>query len=328
MKERNYSIDVLKFVCAVLVVFLHTPWVYQQSVLPFTRCAVPCFFIISGYLLFDDGEKRAERLKKNFVHVGKITLWTSLLFIVWKEVYSLLAHGTIWFTSVRSLVNWLLFNNCPFGFHLWYLFAYLYVLFIVTWINQCNQWKLLYRAVPLLLLMDLAFGKYSLLLLGWEPPVYCVRNFIFVGLPYFTIGAIIKGNRLVIKDKLSRPPIKYCVWGGIILFTFTTYLERVFLVQLDKCAVRDHYLSSTFLAICMFLLTFTFHQKKPNWLSEMGKNDTLYIYVLHPIFLTVIPILFHKIHYYGIYLYFAPFLVFLSTVLFIFSVRRVNRIVS
>ena len=48
MIERNYSIDILKFICAILVVFLHTDCVYHDYILPLTRCAVPCFFMISG----------------------------------------------------------------------------------------------------------------------------------------------------------------------------------------------------------------------------------------------------------------------------------------
>ena len=31
MIERNYSIDILKFICAILVVFLHTDCVYHAT---------------------------------------------------------------------------------------------------------------------------------------------------------------------------------------------------------------------------------------------------------------------------------------------------------
>lgn len=59
-------------------------------------------------------------------------------------------------------------------------------------INRYNLWKFLYIAVPVLLLTDLAFGTYSIVLWGWELPFYYVRNFLFVGLPYFAIGTMIK----------------------------------------------------------------------------------------------------------------------------------------
>ena len=65
MKRLN-NIDLLKFICAVLVVFLHMGTPYQQYILPLTRCAVPCFLIISGYFIFNaDDAKFQARLKKN-----------------------------------------------------------------------------------------------------------------------------------------------------------------------------------------------------------------------------------------------------------------------
>lgn len=42
--ERNHVIDLLKFTCAILVVFLHTKSAYHDALTPITRCAVPCFF--------------------------------------------------------------------------------------------------------------------------------------------------------------------------------------------------------------------------------------------------------------------------------------------
>lgn len=81
MNSRNYAIDVLKFVCAVLVVFIHTTdWVFHQEFLPVIRCAVPCFFIILGYLLFDNERRTIEmsRLKRNIGHIGGIILWSTL----------------------------------------------------------------------------------------------------------------------------------------------------------------------------------------------------------------------------------------------------------
>ena len=48
--------------------------------------------------------------------------------------------------------------------------------------------KCLVFAAPFLLMGDLILGKYSVLLLGREFPYILVRNFLFVGIPYFCIG--------------------------------------------------------------------------------------------------------------------------------------------
>ena len=52
--KRLYSFDSLKMVCAILIIFLHVYTPYQKYILPLTRCAVPCFFMISGFLIYSD----------------------------------------------------------------------------------------------------------------------------------------------------------------------------------------------------------------------------------------------------------------------------------
>ena len=62
---RNYSLDILKFLCAVVVVFLHVKTPLHGYYVPLTRFAVPCFFIISGYFLMGQNmdERYGKRLK-------------------------------------------------------------------------------------------------------------------------------------------------------------------------------------------------------------------------------------------------------------------------
>ena len=51
---RNYSLDTLKFVCAIFVIFIHTPQpeIWEIYITPLIRCAVPIFFMISGYFTY------------------------------------------------------------------------------------------------------------------------------------------------------------------------------------------------------------------------------------------------------------------------------------
>lgn len=49
---------------------------------------------------------------------------------------------------------------------------------------------------------------------------------------------------------------------------------------------RDHYISSTFLAVSLFLLFLSLKQSKVNVFSKLGEKDSLYIYILHPLFMT------------------------------------------
>lgn len=291
MKERCYSLDVLKFVCAILVVILHTNFKYHDAFLPITRCAVPCFLLISGFFLYSD-EKTAigqERLVRNIKHILHIMLWSTLLYASVKVGMSIL-HGESALPSMRQWFNFIVFNDNPFGFHLWYLGAYLYVLVIMLVVDKHRLWKPLMWATPLLLLGDLLFGKYSLLLLHHEYPYVYVRNFLFVGLPYFMIGVWIKAHR----DKfLSVSKTVYA--GGVILFSCTSVIEKAILLSLQKSPAREHYLSTTFLTICLFMFVLSFRKARASRVSLLGERDSLYIYVFHPLFLIALPMLIRRL---------------------------------
>lgn len=324
MKERCYSLDVLKFVCAILVVILHTNFKYHDAFLPITRCAVPCFLLISGFFLYSD-EKTAigqERLVRNIKHIFHIMLWSTLLYASVKVGMSIL-HGESALPSMRQWFNFIVFNDNPFGFHLWYLGAYLYVLVIMLVVDKHKLWKPLMWATPLLLLGDLLFGKYSLLLLHHEYPYVYVRNFLFVGLPYFMIGVWIKAHR----DKfLSVSKTVYA--GGVILFSCTSVIEKAILLSLQKSPAREHYLSTTFLTICLFMFVLSFRKARASKVSLLGERDSLYIYVFHPLFLIALPMLIRRLPQAVdlCYQWIAPIVILVLTMLFTITLRKIKLI--
>ncbi len=321
--ERNHNIDVLKALCALLVVILHGMIWGKDYVVPITRCAVPCFLIISGWFLYnEDKQKMRDRIKKSIRRITMLLLWSTSVFAVVKLTLSLRTHDFS-YLSFDALWKFVVFNENPFGFHLWYLGAYLYALVVVLYLCKCKRLKALAALTPPLLLTDLFLGKYSLLLLGYEPPYIYVRNFLFVGLPYLTIGLYLKRYSRMI---LSHHNIKTFSAIGVILFSVSTLAEKWFLVSQGCNATRDHYLSTTFLAISLFLLFVTTESTKENWMSKIGKTESLYIYIFHPLFL----IFFTTVNghlpsvWNTIYTYAAPIIVFLLTIVFCNSLRKLR----
>ena len=70
--ERNHSIDSLKCIMAFLIVLLHTKWAFNYYAEPITRCAVPCFMLISGYMMADADENRLKKgINKNYVNIDQ-----------------------------------------------------------------------------------------------------------------------------------------------------------------------------------------------------------------------------------------------------------------
>lgn len=319
MKQRNYSIDVLKFICAVLVVFLHTNFKWHDMILPFTRCAVPCFLMISGFLLYSGEGVGRDRLRRNIKHILHIFLWSTLLFLVYKESWSI-AHGELFVPSIKQWVFFLIFNENPFAGHLWYLGAYFYVLLIMLVVDRYSLWKYMLWFTPLLLIGDLVFGKYSLLLIGKEYPFVYVRNFLFVGIPYFMLGIWYKKNfgKLL---KINR----FIYGGGIILFTLTSIVEKTFLLDLGKSAMREHYLSTTFLATCLFMFVLSFKNVHGSKVSQLGERESLYVYVFHPLFVMTLPMIIKRIpiNLSSIYQYTAPLIVLVSAIIFTMLLRKI-----
>ena len=121
---RNHRIDYLKFICAVMVVCVHVQSPVTVCLQPVLRCAVPIFFMLSGYFL--NYHSNGLKIRKQIRYIGKILLLSTLLYIP-------LSVATTSFDCAIELFSWekiiriLLLNENPFGFHLWYLQAYIYI---------------------------------------------------------------------------------------------------------------------------------------------------------------------------------------------------------
>ena len=158
----------------------------------FFRFAVPVFFMITGFFYSDTIRKGKQ--KKQILKILRIGILANLFYFVW-DLFVVYYYGTgniegklqklLTPEKIRDL---LITNESPFRSHLWYLGAILYVLILVAWLvkKEKQYWMLI--LTPFLLAGDLIFGKYSLLLWNQEIDYIYVRNYLFVGIPYFAIG--------------------------------------------------------------------------------------------------------------------------------------------
>lgn len=153
-----------------------------------------------------------------------------------------------------------------------------------------------------------------------EFPFYYVRNFACVGLPYFTIGMLLKRHKSRV---LNFDNLQILASGGVILFSLTSLAEDRLLTWFDMNATRDHYISSTFLAVSLFLLFLSLKQSKVNVFSKLGEKDSLYIYIFHPLFMTFFSVANKYLSnmWQEMYLYCSPLIVLAATVLFSKTLR-------
>ena len=166
-------------------------------------------------------------------------------------------------------------------------------------------------------------GKYSILLLHREYPYIIVRNWLFVGIPYFSIGMWLNDKKPLV-HKLFDINGKLKLSVMICAFSLTTLLERYMLVSHGLNAKRDHYISTTVLAVAVFLIFVLFISKEETIVSRIGKKDSTWIYVLHPIFIVVLG---HIVRWAGIgeyYAYLQPIVVFVVTAAFVVTIRSLR----
>ena len=79
----------------------------------------------------------------------------------------------------------------------------------------------------------------------------------------------------------------------------------------------------TFLAICLFVYTL-----KSNWynkeLAVIGRKYSTWLYIIHPIFITVFSIVVGKLGLKSIYRYVAPIVVYCATLTFLIILQKVK----
>ena len=124
MKQKNYNIELIRLICFLMVIVIHVTnyfcrsygaisfgeYVFAFSLNSISRISIPCFFMISGYLLLGRDESSSKILKRVARFSGVLLFWTFVYF-VFNNYYT---HQT-W--------SWKQFFKTPVEAHLWYLYA-------------------------------------------------------------------------------------------------------------------------------------------------------------------------------------------------------------
>ncbi len=336
LEGRVYGLDILKTICSFLVVIIHInfPGLVGYYAIAIARIAVPVFFMITGYfyVITEAKCRQLDEIRKIFL----LAITSTVLYLI-KDVIFEASYGKSVGTIIlekfgkTQMIEWVLLNNPPDGGHLWYLYSLLYCLIVVYLLKKLIPGKadiILMIAMPILLCTDLAFGKYSLVLMHREFSYLYVRNFLCVALPYFTIGYLLRKNNRII-EIIGTKPILNCLF--VLLFIITTGLEKDLLNHYGLSSVREHYISSTLLSVALFILFVShFWDGRLRIANYIGKNYSLYIYILHPI---VIDLFMRSLPYLPnvmsvIYSNIAPIIIYILAVFVSALIVYIRRIVK
>ena len=242
---RNSGIDVLKTFCILFVVILHTELlapVFGGNLESLCRFATPVFFIITGYF-YSSTVKRGKAVS-HIKRVIVLILVANAVFIAINAVYCVCANV----------------------------------------LRKFGLFKVLYFLTPVLLIGGLVAECFSTQIFGVNfsnSQGYCYyRNFLTVGIPYFCIGSIL--NRYAAKIRIKSIVL-------LLAFVFLqalSVLEMIIAKKVSHASSIDFFISTPLCAACAFLLfSNLFESRGVNKLcaalSEVGRNDVVWIYIYH-----------------------------------------------
>ncbi|MCQ2480090.1 MAG: acyltransferase, partial [Clostridia bacterium] len=215
------------------------------------------------------------------------------------------------------LFLFIFFNDSIGYYHLWYLGALLYVLLIFMLAKKVlPKWETVaYIITPLLIIANFILSKYALLHIESADQAVFTRNFLFIGVPCFSIGVFLKNNENKIKSIKNNNILSVFL---VILFIGTTLLERYILLHLNANGDRDFYISSALLATILMIVF-----SKDSWNSDkltafkkIGRKYSTLIYIIHPALIFVIKMVVTKLNFESVYNLIAPIAVFIASLVF------------
>lgn len=80
--QRNFSIDIVKTLAALLVICIHTgyPFVVGDYLVAFCRVAVPLFLLVSGYYYQDVIDKK--KITAYYKKILGLTFFSSIFYFI------------------------------------------------------------------------------------------------------------------------------------------------------------------------------------------------------------------------------------------------------
>ena len=248
---RNKSLDAVKAIAACLVVCIHVSFPGQvgQIVKVFARCAVPFFFMVSGYFCYYENGNAAVKIPLKIIHILKLLIVSVLFYFIWEYLMEIFFEGDAasWIkglTDIDHVREFVIYNSTsPVRAHLWFLPALIYCYVLDFFIEKCKLKKAAYCCVPALMIT----------------------------------GQMLHENQDKIEKRLSEKSNWILIAGATV---------GIVVSVLEYClqGAREIYTGNCITVICLFIWLILYGSEKefPQVLAEVGRKYAFPIYLLHP----------------------------------------------
>lgn len=293
--DRIHSFDYLKSLALFFVVLIHAkPYIGVGGLLHelgivllnIARFAVPCFFLISGYLFSRNLARRKELdytlsyLRSLLMAYGKATVVFLVLNVFLIAVYHYLEVKALEKAIIFKLVGFegltsFLYFGDSLSYHLWFLPALIISIAVVYLFQKYEKVYILLPTSYIIHLIGVASGAYDIIPFPFQP-----RDPLFFGLFFVTCGFYISKKNLSRFIKFPR------ALSLFLLFLALHIAEGLFIsshISAIDVSSLDYSLFTAPMSIMLFLTVLSVPEFGKNTRLQVYGKKSLWIYVLHPI---------------------------------------------
>lgn len=276
MKERNYSVDLVKVIAMIMVLLLHTgvsttSYMIESDtrniIYAFSCIAVPLFFMVSGYLMSERIIEKRYVIRKT-TGILKFVLITTSIVIVCYNVIDYVDHGA--FTSrgfgLSSYLQWIIQKGYMWQY--WY-FASMVLVYIISLLIPG---RIIFSYRFLLLSIIISFAVFCLNILYSFETNYLPQSFrMYYWLMYYSLGGMIHKNEMklvrinwLVVLPVSVVYILFQYFGpdlGGNEYYFGSFLCMIYAVCVFCACLNTHIVNGSVIRECsmLFLPVYAFH---------------------------------------------------------------------
>lgn len=283
--KSNYCIfDIVKFILSLLVVQIHIGLFssYSSEVEEIFknligRYAVPLFFLISSYLLFDKINKKNLFSQENIKIYKKYFKRLLIIYTSWTLIYFIFLK---YFFNINISFVYFIVNYIFTGFYrqFWFLNAQIIGTSIFLILLKRNSIKRILVFSTIFYIIGLILVPYNSLFSNvnlipkYNGNVLICRNFLTFALIYISVGYYLN----LIKDKISNIKLKKY---SILIFSILSFLEFLYLKKINcqYYALQIFILLNSVNIFIVLINTKVKFDKKFVYLRKIS----VYIYCLH-----------------------------------------------
>ena len=290
----------LKGIACICVVMLHCsfPGNLGKIIYGVARFAVPLFFAISGYFVYNEkGVKVIGVLPSKIKRTAAIFLGTEILYFVWHISESFFTYGSIkgiieWLGTkftIENIVCFILFQNTLIGDVSWFLVALIMCYLVTFLIARYNVWKKVALLSIPLLFANVLLGIWGAII-GVKIQWYWCSNFWLLGFPCYVVGFWLRMSEGIIVKLLTSRRIAICILG----------LGGLAVVERAVTGESQLYFSNIPFMICCFVFCLRYPDFPKDKIllksiGSLGERDSFGVYILHPIVRDVLRIIAERI---------------------------------